>query len=808
MTQVPQISFKGRHHALVGPPEQVAGGVFVADTVSKCEKLLRVLLARERPVGFDTETVGVNPKKQTPAARHGRIACWSVAWFPNASEPSLGWHPRHPQIVPLAHRAFIPAWPGFERLLDIFRPWLESPDHPKVAHNAYTFDRHVFANHGIAVNGIIGDSLNMSRLLSAKEKQRHGLKELCDRELGYVMRDFKTLFSRPTARVADPYKKLTTRRKSNISSKEGNPLIHDAYPEEYDLTTCPGERWEVSFKTHTQVPLDRIATEWPAKLPDLIDYASLDAKCHLELWALLHHRLQATPARQGRSLVDVDRIVLNPVSYVLNSMERTGVLIDQEAAAQASAKCHRMAHDTLLDMNQFLRSRQLADPGEFNWGSSKQLVQLFYGGGPDLPEVPNPSVVAGVSVFGLGLEVPTYCGSGTAVKRVRRDKESNLPEKYPTDEIATQNLIKTLKRKGDLEASDVLSKLLQYKKALKMAKYPDEHLNEDKAGPTGRIHAKISASTETGRLSISLPPLQQIPSGNDVYGIRKAFVARPGHKLVVCDYTALELYVLAHIIKKLANDDGLEQDLYSGDGHGATAIRCWPDRLVGIKSTEIKNHPDPKVRELRKTAKAIGLAINYGKGAYGLGDSLGVTPEEAQGIIDNYFAAYPGVAYYHEYIKRFAASNGYVPTLLGRRRPLLKARIPECKKKWKDRTEEDKAREGARKGALRQALNTPIQGTAADIVSCAMLRCYTGSSPDLRRVGYFDEYLASLGARMLLQIHDELIFEVPEGTAEEALKVVRNNMENPFDHPNLDWVDLCVKLKVEGSVCDNWSEGK
>lgn len=793
---------------LIGPPEQTAGGVFVADTISKCKELLGILMSRKLPVGFDTETVGVDPRKQTPATGHGRIACWSVAWFPEDDLPDLGWHPRHKQVVPLAYRAFIPNWSGFDVLLDVFRGWLGDHTKKKVAHNAFTFDRHVFANHGIVVNGIVGDSLHMSRMLSKGGLQRHGLKDQCDREFGYVMREFKELFSKPTARLAESYKKLVTRRKSNISSREGNPLIHEAYPEEYDLTTCPGERYEINYKTKKLVQLDQIASEWPGRIPDLIDYASLDAKCHLELWALLQHRLASTRAKGDKTLADVNDLVWTPTMYVLNQMERTGVLIDQEAAAQAGAACHKMAYDVAQPMANFLRSRQLANPDQFNWSSSKQMAQLLYGGGPDMPDVPNPTEVSGVSIFGLGLEVPKFCGSGRAIKRVRRDKVTGLPEKYPTDEIAITNCRKALRSRGDLEGADVLDSLIKYKKALKMSKYPDTHLHYDKCDTRGRIHAKISPSTDTGRLAISLPPLQQIPSGNDIYGIRKAFVARPGHKLIVCDYTALELYVLAHIIKALANDDGLEQDLYSGDGHGATAIRCWPEKLAGLKSSEIKHHPDPDIRELRNTAKAIGLAINYGKSAYGLADSLGVTPESAQVIMDKYFTAYPGVEYYHKYIKDFASTYGYVPTFLGRRRALPKAKIPPCRKKYHERTDEDNLREAHRKGALRQALNTPIQGTAADIVSCAMLKCYTGKSPDLRSRGYYDDYLASLGARMVLQIHDELMFEAPEENAEAVLERVVYNMEHPFELPGLEWARLCVNLKVEGSVCSNWSEGK
>jgi DNA polymerase-1 len=277
---------------------------------------------------------------------------------------------------------------------------------------------------------------------------------------------------------------------------------------------------------------------------------------------------------------------------------------------------------------------------------------------------------------------------------------------------------------------------------------------------THRVHTSYAlASTTTGRLSSSEPNLQNIPiRTEDGRKIRKAFVAAPGHKLVSADYSQIELRLLAEIagIPQLRNAfrDGL-------DIHALTA-----SEMFGVP---VKNMP----AEVRRRAKAINFGIIYGISAFGLANQLGIEREEAGAYIRKYFERFPGIRDYMEETKAFAKKHGYVETLFGR-----KCHYPDI---------------GASNASIRSfneraAINARLQGTAADIIRRAMIR--------------MDAALAKnkLTGRMLLQVHDELVFEVPDDEVERTLPVVAAvMMEAP-----LPARALTVPLHVEAHAADNW----
>jgi DNA polymerase-1 len=276
---------------------------------------------------------------------------------------------------------------------------------------------------------------------------------------------------------------------------------------------------------------------------------------------------------------------------------------------------------------------------------------------------------------------------------------------------------------------------------------------------TGRVHTSFNqAVAATGRLSSSDPNLQNIPIRTELgREIRSAFVAEPGHTLISADYSQIELRVLAH----LAEDETLIAAFQRGDDiHDQTALKVF-----GPDSTMDK-------RALRSTAKMINYALLYGKTAFTLSKDIGVTPQAAQAFIDAYFSGFPRVREFIDRTLEEARATGSVKTLFGRRRL-----VP-------DLTSRDFQRRSA---AERVAVNLPIQGTAADIMKRAMLLVHAAlaAEPD---------------ARMILTVHDELLFEVPKARAAALGEVVRQRMESA--------AQLKVPLTVDVGIGDNWRDAK
>ena len=291
-----------------------------------------------------------------------------------------------------------------------------------------------------------------------------------------------------------------------------------------------------------------------------------------------------------------------------------------------------------------------------------------------------------------------------------------------------------------------------YSDALKAAINPD----------TGRVHTSFSlAATTTGRLSSSDPNLQNIPIRTEEGRlIREAFVAEKGHVLVAADYSQIELRLLAHI----AGVDALKDAFRAGhDIHAMTA-----SEMFGVPLDQM----DPMTR---RKAKAINFGIIYGISAFGLANNLGIKRDEAKAYIEAYFEKFPGIATYMDAMKETAREKGYIETVFGRRChfPGIRDKNPQM-----------------RQFAERQAINAPIQGSAADIIRRAMARMDA----------VIEE--AGLKARMLLQVHDELVFECPEGEAGALIPLVQEVMGKAA----LPAVDLSVPLVVEAKAALTWGQ--
>jgi len=303
----------------------------------------------------------------------------------------------------------------------------------------------------------------------------------------------------------------------------------------------------------------------------------------------------------------------------------------------------------------------------------------------------------------------------------------------------------------------VIEWMLEYRELEKLRSTYVDSLPDQINPQTGRVHTSfIQTGTVTGRIASSDPNLQNIPTRTEIgRRVRNGFIAREGWQLLTVDYSQIELRIVAH----MSQDEAMLAAFRAGqDIHATTAAA-----VHGIALSEV-------TPEMRRHAKAINFGLIYGMSAYGLTNATDLTLAEAENFIKTYFEKFPGVESYLEGIKQTAAKQGYVETLLGRRRY-----FPNL---------ERGASYNVRQREEREAINAPIQGTAADIIKIAMLHL----PGEIKKAG--------LRAQMLLQVHDELMFEVPEAELEESTKLVQRVMENAYT--------LDIPLSTEAKSGPSW----
>jgi len=351
-------------------------------------------------------------------------------------------------------------------------------------------------------------------------------------------------------------------------------------------------------------------------------------------------------------------------------------------------------------------------------------------------------------------------------------REFNLGSTKQLGEILFEELklpvIKKTPKGAPSTAEEVLSELaadyelprvlMEYRGLSKLKSTYTDKLGDMVNASTGRLHTSYhQAVAATGRLSSSDPNLQNIPIRTEEgRKVRQAFVAPEGYKILAADYSQIELRIMAH----LSQDEGLLQAFAQGeDIHKAAAAQVYGVALADVTT------------DMRRSAKAVNFGLIYGMSAFGLAKQLHIGRNEAQDFIDRYFATYPGVKRYMDNTRSEAAEKGYVETLRGRR-----LNLPEI----------NSSNGMRRQAAERTAINAPMQGTAADIIKLAMLNV--------------DAWLQSsnVDARMVMQVHDELVFEVAEAQLEDVKQQIIALMSAAES--------LSVPLLVEAGVGDNWDQ--
>ena len=452
---------------------------------------------------------------------------------------------------------------------------------------------------------------------------------------------------------------------------------------------------QVAGKGAKQILFSQVA------LDDATRYAAEDADVTLRLHRELSSKLAAEPG-----LERVYREIEMPLVPVLERIEANGVMIDAEELRRQSADLSKR----MLIAQQ--KATELAGR-TFNLDSPKQLQALLF------DELKLPAV----------LKTPTGQPS--------------------TNEEALEAIA---------DQHELPRVILEYRGLAKLRSTYTDKLPEMVNAGTGRVHTSYhQAGAATGRLSSSEPNLQNIPiRTDDGRRIRRAFVAPPGRKLIACDYSQIELRIMAH----LSEDPGLVRAFESGvDVHKATAAEVFGRKLDEVTGNE------------RRAAKAINFGLMYGMSAFGLARQLGIGRGEAQDYIALYFSRYPGVRDYMERTRQQAREQGYVETVFGRRLYLDYI---------------NKGTQGQRAGAERAAINAPMQGTAADIIKRAMIAV--------------DAWLADHASRalMILQVHDELVFEAEQDFVDTLLREVTGRMAGA--------ANLSVPLVVDSGIGDNWDQ--
>ena len=427
------------------------------------------------------------------------------------------------------------------------------------------------------------------------------------------------------------------------------------------------------------------------------EYAAEDADVTLQLHRLLRPKLKAVPR-----LEQVYREIEMPLVQVLARMEAYGVCIDADLLRTYS-------HDFAGRMEAYVEQATALVGRAFNLDSPKQLQAILFD----------------------ELQLPVL---------------SKTPKGQPScNEETLQALI------PHHPLADVI---LQYRSLAKLRNTYTEKLPEMIHPQTGRVHTSYhQAGAVTGRLSSSDPNLQNIPiRSEDGRRIRQAFIAPPGRLLLACDYSQIELRIMAH----LSHDRGLCHAFQTGqDVHQATAAEVFHRALDQVSVEE------------RRAAKAINFGLIYGMSAFGLARQLGTSRYEAQGYITTYFQRYPNVRDYMEQTRAHAQQYGYVETVFGRR-----LHVGDGHR--------------LRPGSERAAINAPMQGTAADIIKRAMIAMDQWLAPHQSR------------ARMILQVHDELIFEVDEDFVATVRSAAITQMEAA--------AQLDVPLVVQSGVGINWDQ--
>ncbi|TMW57836.1 hypothetical protein Poli38472_014439 [Pythium oligandrum] len=716
----------------------------------------------------DTEVAQIDIKAVGPVG-NGQVTCLSLYSGPDVD------YGNGPYV-------WIDNLDSAEGTLEYFREFLESKEYKKVWHN-YSFDRHVLYNHGINVQGLGGDTMHMARLWNTARFQNGGysLEALSEDLLLQRKRPMKELFGIPKLK------------------KDGSAGKERIMPSVEELQRFPEFR-----------------NRW-------IRYSVFDAECTWFLHRVLQEKLDQTlwfeerlgadgEVTRSGSMYDFYRQYIIPFGECLTDIERKGMHVDLDYLANVE----KMALEDRVRLEKLVlewAARYCDEASRINVYSAAQKQQLLFAPYIDTKKNPPREILPAerqfeventegvikegkqkalkkrnITIRGLGIPPTQFTASGLpaasadVLKELAGDPDATPPRygrAYEHFQDKEEGAAACVALKALYDISSINTMLNNF--ILPLQELSDKN---------SRVHCSLNLNTDTGRLSSRKPNLQNQPAlDKDRYKIRDAFIAPKGKKLIVADYSQLELRLLAHITQCEAMIEAFKA---GGDFHSRTAMGMYDYVAKAIENGEALlewdsskgKPPAPLLKDKfsteRKNAKILNFSIAYGKTPYGLSKDFGVSRKEAADTLDKWYSDRQEVRKWQENAIKTARLFGYTRTLMGRYRRLPDAMLPGS----------TLAQKKAKAHAERAAINTPIQGAAADVVMQAMLRIHQ------------NERLRELGWEMVCQIHDEIIVEGPEETVPEAMKLVVNLMENPFERP------LSVALEVDAKVDDSWYKAK
>lgn len=805
----------GEEKASGSPPEPAPADVYTVDNVTQAQRVVALLSTRykDKVYACDTEVADIDVKTASPVG-HGKLISFALYCGPdahfgvgvaNGSRQSKIWV----DLLDCDDR---------EGIVEVFKPFMEDNDIKKVWHN-YSFDRHIFGNEGIQCKGFFGDTMHMARLYDSSRLTKGGY------SLESLSGDSKLLGE-----------KASLFKKTSMKEIFGKPNIKKDGTEGKLVVLPPVDELQQGEETRGK---------W-------IKYCTLDVEATWQLYQALEGNLYETECIgdgvdmaqtysnlvQGRRSFNMYEFYANfwrPFGSLLTDMEHKGVLADQDHLA----KIEKVATQDQVEAQAFFRewaSERVPDAKLMNIGSALQLRQLLFAGALNQKtseavemvrvfKVPNetgfieegkkkPKKNIDIELHGLwGRDVPSplpvehttpsgwpgantpmlrgLAGNQGAAKRLLGEENWDLTEEEAKGHgLGTAFAAFGGGREGlrACAAMDALCDVAAIDTLLSNFIIP---LQGDAIKCSeGRIHCSMNINTETGRLSARRPNLQNQPAlEKDRYKIRQAFTAdvAAGKTLVVADYGQLELRLLAHMTGCVSMLDAFER---GGDFHSRTALGMYEhiqeavdkgECLLEWKGEAGEDPPVPLIKDMfaaeRRKAKVLNFSIAYGKTAHGLAKDWKVSLREAEETLNRWYRDRPEVKTWQEERIVEAHQLKSVRTLLGRQRHLHQI---------------NSRNSGVRKHLERAAINTPIQGGAADIATLAML--------EIQR----NQELRELGWTLLLQVHDEVMLEGPSETKERALELVRRCMENPFHGTN----PLSVSLSVDAKTADTWYEAK
>ena len=730
---------------------------------------------RNRFHAVDTEAMSIDVRKESPVG-HGRVTCLSIyagpdvdfgsgpkLWIDTLDQQEEGADPTHPLVsaelaataaadhaaataaaadaagrdgaaAAAAVAALAPPsarFPGMgegEAILQMFKPYLEDESILKVWHN-YSFDRHMLSNHGINCRGFGGDTMHMARLENAA-RDKYALEVLSADFLGVRKRPMKELFSRPK------------------NKKDGTPGKVQELPPVEDIQRDP------FFRPH-----------W-------IYYSTYDTQSTWEVREVLASRLlrvewlpppagadPAAPPEPQRSMYEFYTKYWRPFGELLCDLESEGIFVHARTflpVVEQQAEADKERH---MDHFRSWAKTQQAAACDMNIHSATQKQHFFFAGRgvPRKFQVDNtegwvdPDSKSGKAkkkrdfiLEGLGMPVVETTEKklpAVSLKVLKTlagkmaDPSMGTAAKYGT---AFKHFGEGDAGKNACEAIDALCKVSAVNIMLNTFIKP----LQEQTDANGRIHCSLNLNTETGRLSSRKPNLQNQPAlEKDIYKIRQAFAAVPGKKLIVADYGQLELRILAHIANCKSMIEAFE---LGGDFHSRTAMGMYPHVAAAVANNTVllewdyaKNNGAkptlPMLKDVfgaeRRKAKTLNFSIAYGKTARGLSSDWNVSLEEAEATLEAWYRDRPEVKHWQLDTIADAHRCLCTRTLMGRYRPLPLINAPS---------------RADRKHSERAAINTPIQGGAADVVMKAMLMLHAHTR------------FKQLGWKILLQIHDEV----------------------------------------------------